>query len=167
MKKLFLILISVGYFTGNLSAQHTQEGNSPSKTNSRTPLPEGPDVWGAFEGRVPCHEMAKAWNLTVTPQCEKLKWAFVFFQDPKTHAPTTYKHMGSLFRGSARVGKWALVKGTPAYPNATVIQLDPDHPETSVFLLKGDDNVLFILDKKKNLMVGDSYLGYTFSRAIN
>ena len=122
---------------------------------------------GDFDGRVRCQEMAKAWGLKVTPDCEKLKWLFTFFYDSKTHEPTHYKHSGTLYGGGAREGKWKYIKGTPANPEATVIQLDPDFPEKSVYLLKGDENVLFLLDLNKNLMVGDSYLSYTFNRVVN
>ena len=167
MRKLILTLILFsGVVTNKILAQDAAT-NAPSKTTSRTPLDEGPDVWGTFDGRVPCQEMAKAWGLEVTSNCEKLKWLFTFFYDPKTHKPTSYKQSGSLYRGKSREGKWTFVKGIPTDPEATVIQLDPDDPKKSVYLLKGDDNVLFLLDQNKNLLVGDSYLSYTFNRVVN
>ncbi|MDQ6481117.1 copper resistance protein NlpE N-terminal domain-containing protein [Dyadobacter sp. LHD-138] len=168
MKKILVIfLIALCVSVGNVSGQKLVTRNSPSKTTMRSPIAEGPDVWGVFHGRVPCQAMATAMGLDVPSDCEKLKWGFTFYQDPKNHQPTTYTWEGSLYRENVRKGKWIIVKGTKDFPDATVIQLDPDKPQESFFLLKGDDNVLFILDRNKNLMVGGSYLSYTFNRVVN
>lgn len=151
----------------NAAAQSAPLANVPSKTTTRQPIAEGAHVWGVFHGRVRCQPMAPVMHISVEPNCAKLKWGFTFFHDPQTKNPTTYEWSGSLFRNKPRTGKWALVRGTADDPDATVIQLDPDQPEKSVFLLKGDENVLFILDGSKKLMVGDDYLSYTFNRVSN
>jgi len=148
-------------------AQSAVPANIPSPTTSRRPIAEGANVWGVFHGRVPCKTMAEVMRITVHDNCEKLKWGFTFFQDPQTQKPATYEWSGSLFRDKPRTGQWTLLKGTAEDPEATVIQLDPDRPEQSIFLLKGDENVLFILDGSKHLMVGDDYLSYTFNRVSN
>ena len=168
MKKLKYISFAIFLLSGcELKAQTIVAHNVPIKTTSRTPIAEGPGVWGVFDGRVRCQETARMLKLTVHDSCEKLKWSFTFNQDPKTHQPTTYSLRGSLFRNQAREGKWAIIKGTKDDPKASVIQLDPDKPDQSIFLLRGDDNVLFILDGNKELMVGDDYLSYTFNRTVN
>jgi hypothetical protein len=149
------------------AAQSVSPANVPSKTTTRQPIAEGANVWGVFHGRVPCQSMAEVMHITVEVSCETLKWGFTFFQDPQTQKPTTYMWDGSLHRDKPRTGKWALVRGTADDPDATVIQLDPDHPEKSIFLLQGDENVLFILDGSKKLMVGGDYLSYTFNRVTN
>jgi hypothetical protein len=46
----------------------------------------------------------------------------------------------------------------------TIYQLDPDKPETSVSFMKGDDNVIFFLDKNYNLMAGGNEFGYALNR---
>lgn len=163
-----LLFIAVCLITlQNVVAQSALPANVPSKTTTRQPIAEGPNVWGVFHGRVPCQPMAPVMHISVGANCEKLKWGFTFFQDPQTKKPTTYEWGGSLFRNQPRTGQWALVRGTADDPDATVIQLDPDQPEISVYLLKGDDNVLFILDGSKKLMVGGEYLSYTFNRVSN
>ncbi|SDF75651.1 hypothetical protein SAMN04487996_112110 [Dyadobacter soli] len=149
------------------TAQSATPLNIPSKTTTRQPIAEGANVWGVFHGRVPCQTMATVIHISVEPNCTKLKWGFTFYQDPQSKKPTTYTWDGSLFRNKPRTGKWALIQGTADDPDATVIQLDPDQPEKSVFLLKGDENVLFILDGSKKLMVGGEYLSYTFNRVSN
>ena len=59
------------------------------------------------------------------------------------------------------------MRGTKTDPEAIVYQLDSDQPKVSVYLLKGDDNVLFVLDQERNYRVGDSYLSYTLNRVTN
>ncbi|MET7253874.1 hypothetical protein [Dyadobacter fermentans] len=166
MKTLFLLAACITMLQ-NVAAQSVMPANVPSQTTTRNPIAEGPNVWGVFHGRVPCQPMAAVMHISVQPNCEKLKWGFTFYQDPLTQKPTTYQWDGSLFRDKPRTGQWALVKGTFENPDAMVIQLDPDQPEKSIFLLKGDENVLFILDGSKKLMVGGDYLSYTFNRVSN
>lgn len=102
------------------------------------------------------------------------------YQDPNTLAPTTYQlnstygltEQGapSFMGGGNQVeiqGKWAIVKGTKTNPEAVVYQLDPDKPQGSLSFLKGDENVLFILDKDRNLMVGNADFSYTLNKVEN
>ncbi|MGA0560144.1 hypothetical protein ACO2Q8_26010 [Larkinella sp. VNQ87] len=148
--------------TANVCAQEARATNTPSKTYSRTPLAEGPTVVGTFEGRFPCAEIYRDWKMPVRPECVKLKWGLTLFQDPATHQPTTYR-----LNRNTREGTWAIVRGTKTDPNAVVYQLDSDKPEVSIYLLKGDDNVLFVLDQERNFRVGNDYLSYTLNRVVN
>ena len=105
-------------------------------------------------------------NITVSDECIKRKWTVVFYQDPATHAPTTYSLFGSGYRPVPRSGKWTVVKGTPTDPNAIVYQLDPDAPPGFLSFLKADDNVLLFLGKDGNPLVGNIHFSYTLNRAI-
>ncbi|WP_353721207.1 hypothetical protein [Dyadobacter sp. 676] len=163
-----LLLFTVCLITlQKTAAQSMALPNAPSKTTTRQPVAEGPNVWGVFHGRVPCQTMARMLNTPVEANCEVLKWGFTFYQDPQTRKPSTYRWDGSLYRDTPRTGQWALVRGTAGDPEATVIVIDPGYPEKSVFLLKGDENVLFILDGSREPMVGGDYLSYTFNRVRN
>jgi hypothetical protein len=165
MKKTFLILLVCCFlFRISTNAQSTGGGNVPEKNTSRLPLPAGPTVVGVFDGRTPCQEMAKQLNEKTIPECIKIKWRLVLYQDAKTHEPTTYKLEGFVYRNPPREGKWAVTRGTKSDPQAIVYQLDPDKPDRSIYILKGDDNVLFFMDKDKNLMVGGSDFSYTLNR---
>lgn len=162
--QLFLLCLFLGV---TISGVYGQDGayrltNAPAKTTSRTPVPSGPAVLGVFDGRFPCAEIHRDWKLPARAECQKLKWSLVLFQDPATKQPTTY----FLNRGT-RTGKWAIVRGTPTDPEAIVYQLDSDKPDVSVYLLKGDDNVLFVLDQQRNFRVGDAYLSYNLNRVVN
>lgn len=166
MKTLFLCIASVISFQAAVG-QEVQLPNVPSRTTTRQPIAEGSKVWGVFHGRVPCQEIAQVLHVPVEANCEKVKWGFTFFIDPGTGQPTTYLWEGSLYRDKPRTGKWATAKGTADNPGATVIVLDPDEPGKSLLFLKGDENVLFVLDSSRKLMVGGDYLSYTFNRVVN
>lgn len=150
-----------------VNAQEARLRNVPVKAGARNPVAEGPSVYGTFDGRFPCAEIARDWKIPVRPECAKVKWRVTFYQDPQTHQPTTYQLRGTLNRSSTREGRWAIVRGTKTDPDAIVYQLDSDSPDVSIYLLKGDDNVLFMLDQERNFRVGDAYLSYTLNRVVN
>jgi hypothetical protein len=99
--------------------------------------------------------------------CTKIKWRLILYQDPVTHAPTTYALGGFMWRNPPRTGKWTIFKGTPIDSNATVYQLDPDAPQGFLSFLKADDNILFFLDNDRNLLIGNIKHSYTLNRVTN
>lgn len=117
-----------------------------------------------FEGRTPCREFADEYNLSVQPDCFKLKWKLVLNKDPKTLQPATYLLYRTNTRESIITGNWAIGKGVPSNPNAIIYQLDPDQPEKSISLLLGDENVLFFLHKDKQLYTGNEDFSFTLNR---
>lgn len=160
-----IIILTIFALLGVLAlgqAQGTRSTNVPSKTTSRTPVASGLSVVGVFDGRFPCAEIYQDWKLPPRPECVKMKWSLTLYQDPKTHEPTIY----GLNR-TGREGKWAIVRGTSTDPDAVVYQLDSDKPEISIYLLKGDDNVLFVLDQSRQFRIGGPYLSYTLNRVVN
>lgn len=122
------------------------------------------DTLLSFVGRSPCAAIAKESGLPVDPACFKLKWSLLLYQDPVTFKPTTYRLNRVINRRNIIEGSWTIVKGTAADPNALVYLLDPGKPGYTLYLMKGDDNVLFFLDKQRNLLVGDSLFSYTLNR---
>ncbi len=134
-------------------------------TNAKPDLPTGPHVLGVFDGRTPCQELARQLKVVTIPECIKIKWRLILFQDPATHAPTSYSLEGFVYRKPPRTGKWTILKGTKTDPNAIVYQLDPDTPQGFQSFLKADDNILFFLDQDRNLLVGNIYFSYTLNRA--
>ncbi len=121
-------------------------------------------VYGVFAGRTPCQEFLKEYNLAENSACVKRKMGVTLYQDSVTHKPTVYETWG-MGKWTGK-GKWQIVQGTPIDPHAIVFQLDLD-PNTFLYLLKGDENVLFILDKKKNFMIGNADHSYTLNRQGN
>ena len=157
---LFIASFSVLY-TG---AQIISTSNQPSQVYPGGGIATGPHVYGVFAGRTPCQEFIKELNLDTSPDCLKRKMSIILYQDPATGMPTTYETKG-MGKWSGK-GSWFILQGTPTDPRATVFQVELD-AKTSLFLLKGDDNVLFILDKNKNFLLGNAKFSYTLNRARN
>jgi len=126
------------------------------------PVPAGSSVFGDFEGRTPCHEIALEFTETfLYPGCAKIKWRLTLYQDQITGAPSTYLYMGT---STIREGTWTIVRGIDGDPDAVVYQLHLDNSQQPVSFLKADDNNLFLLDRALNFLVGDALFSYTLSR---
>lgn len=138
--------------------------SQPDMSYQISPLATGPAVFGVFEGRSPCQGIARELNIPVDAACTKVKWRVTLYQNPKTLAPTTCKIEGSLHRRAAREGTWTIVRGAQKNPTATVYQVGATQTEPALFLLKGDDNVLFFLDQERNPRVGHCEFSYTLNR---
>jgi hypothetical protein len=130
-------------------------------------LPEDTAQQIIFDGRTPCLDIAKEKNISVTPDCFKLKWKLILNKDPKTLKPTTYVLRRTNSRATDIQGKWTIKKGVASNPNAIIYQLDPDKPEQSISLLLGDENVVFFLHKGNDLFTGNEDFSYTLNRRQN
>ena len=84
-------------------------------------------------------DIARELKIDTAGERMKVKWRVTLYQNPKTKSPTTYKIEGSLYRRALREGTWSVVHrdGTVVY------HLAATKTEADLFLLKGDDNVLF------------------------
>lgn len=159
-----IMLIFIGVLVGFASYSQTKGvENEPYLTTSSKPIPSGKDVYGIFEGRCACQELAVVLKKEVSPDCFKTKWGLNLFQNPDTKAPTTYVLEGSFFRQSIRKGNWHIIKGSKEDPEDLVLALEADNQQT-IYLLKGDDNVLFFLDNDKNILTGNELFNYTLNR---
>jgi hypothetical protein len=175
MKYILVFITSFYSLFINLSkAQTAAADNKPSKTITFRPIPTGPSVLGVFEGRPPCAGITKQLGIT-KEACEKLKCNFTFYRDPVTLQPTTYtlyiagvgdvvKQGEDSFRRKIIEGKWTIVKGIQSNVNAEVYRLEVGKPGAYFYLLKGDDNVLFILDENRNFRIGNERFSYTLNR---
>jgi len=140
-------------------------GAQPSEGSyTLPPVPTGPKVLGVFGGRSPCQGMARELKLNGMGGCVRVKWRITLYQNPETGMPTTYEVHNSLLRGAAREGNWTIVRGTASDPQAIIYRLEATKTEAALFLLKGDENVLFFLDKTLKPLVGNADLSYTLNR---
>lgn len=126
---------------------------------TRPPLPPTPEdlpVVGVFEGRTPCHEqVSEVMQIEPLPGCLKIKWRVALYQDG------TYFSMGT---STFRQGTWSISPGFTEDPDAVVYQLNLDDGQPPVFFLGVDENHLFLLDRDRNLLVGNELFSYTLSR---
>ena len=138
--------------------------NAPEMSYKISPMATGPSVFGVFEGRSPCQGISRELRLPQHAGCIKSKWRLTLYQNPETSKPTIYKVEGSLFREAAREGTWDMVRATAVGSDVVVYQMNPTQTQLPLCLLKGDDNVLFFLDQKRELLVGHSEFSYTLNR---
>ena len=158
---IFSFIICFCIFITGVYTQTTQSSNQSAKTSVAR---KGSAVYGVFAGRTPCQEFLKEFNLDENAACTKRKMGVTLYHDSTTHKPTIYETWGmSKWTGQ---GKWHILQGTPNDPEAVIFQLDLD-ANTFLYLLKGDENVLFILDKNKNLLIGNADHSYTLNRQGN
>ena len=87
-------------------------------------------------------------------------------RDATTLLPTTYNLRSARHHANDTIGNWTIIKGYGLNPEAVVYQLDPDKPSKSLFFLVGDENVLFFIDKKQQLLVGDNNFSFTLNRRL-
>lgn len=165
MKLLFILLSACYALVAGRQSSGATTAVVGASTNYWRNIPKGPVVFGYFEGRSPCKEITKLWNLAGKEECIKIKWQLVLYQDPVTRTPTTYALGGLEWRNPPKTGKWIISKGTKEDPNAIVYQLDPDNADGFLAFQKIDDNILYFLDKDRNLLVGNSQFSYTLNRA--
>lgn len=122
------------------------------------------NIVGVFDGRTPCQGLAKQINEKVTTECIKIKWRLILYKDSITGNPGSYRLLGFIYKkDNPRIGKWHIIKGTKANPEAIVYQLDQPG-ESPLFLEKGDENILFFLDQEKKLMIGNRDFSYSLNR---
>lgn len=139
--------------------------NSPAVLPSRTTsLPDDTAQQVIFDGRTPCLDFARQYNLQVGNDCIKLKWKLTLSRDSKTNKPTTYTLQRTLNRSNIIEGKWTIIKGVKNNREAIIYQLDPDKPDESISFLVGDENVLFFLDKENQLFTGNGDFSFTLNR---
>ena len=176
MKTLLIIAASI-LFASFSKAQTAVADNKPSEAVSFQPIPGGASFFGAFEGRVPCTGVARQLKLSIPGDCEKLKCRLTLFRDSATLEPATFMlrivgggeikwQDGHSYRLKELKGRWSVSKGLPSDPNAEAYTLNFDDPGMQLYLLKGDDNVLFALDEKKAFRVGNGEYSYTLNRVV-
>lgn len=140
--------------------------NTEQDTNATTSIYPiiSPSVYGVFVGRTPCQEFLKEFNLAERAACTKRKMGVILYEDAVTHQPTVYETWGmDKLTGK---GKWHILQGAASDPQAVVFQLDLG-ADKFMYLLKGDENVLFILDKNKHFLIGNADHSYTLNREGN
>ena len=159
----------------SFSALASVESFTLSKTNSKShgeravmkvsrPLANENQSMMKFIGRTPCAEIASEIHMPPRADCNKMKWMLKLYLAPSRQQPAVFELSATFHRQSIIKGSWKIFKGRPGDPDAIIYQLHLDKPYESIFLLKGDDNVLFFLDKNLKPLVGNADFSYTLSR---
>jgi len=146
--------------------------NKVSESITFSEPPKGPSIYGIFEGRTPYFQILRQSGAdspaagTLPADYDHLKWQLILYRDSVTLRPTTYTLTTELFARQPLKGTWRIIRGTRVDPSALVYALDYGQPAQSIYLLKGDENVLFILDKDREFRTGNLDFSYTLNRVI-
>lgn len=149
--------------THSAIAQTTAVDNKVSESITYNEMPTGPAVYGIFEGRSPCG-ISRQMGADMQAGCDHLKWQLILFRDPISLAPTTYVLVTEMFDRMPLKGTWRVDRGTRDDPKAVIFALSYGHSGQVLCLYKGDENVLFILDEKREFLTGDRDFSYTLNR---
>ncbi|MGZ3944915.1 MAG: hypothetical protein ACXVIY_07135 [Mucilaginibacter sp.] len=166
MKSLFYILtlFSSALLAQDAKAQTSAADNKISESVTFREMAKGPSVYGIFEGRSPCDDFSRRMDPKLPADLDHLKWQLILFQDSVTKQPTTYSLVTEMFGRKPQEGKWTVIKDVNNNLSAPVIALERPQPYPPLYLLKGDENVFFILDDHQHLMTGDKDFSYTLNR---
>ena len=121
-----------------------------------------------FDGRTPCQEIAAEHpEMNASQSCFKLKWRLILNRDSVNYLPTTCVIRKIVDNQPRDVsGKWTIIKGTAANPDAIIYKIEPDKPDESISLLVGDDNVLFFLNKNEEPYIGNKDFSFTLNKKM-
>ena len=165
MKPFIILPVCLGLLlTHRVKGQTAAADNKISESITYSDPPKGKDLYGVFEGRTPCMELSRKLRSGLPPDCDHLKWQLILYRDTLTLAPTTYQLMTEMFDRRPLKGRWRITKGTKTDPAAVVYAFDYGVPGESLFLEKGDENVLFILDENRAFRTGNLDFSYTLNR---
>ena len=122
-----------------------------------------------FTGTSPCAEFIKPkLRIPAGENCDRIKWQLSI--DDSGNYKLAHEwgyHVDNrtyLKKGNASLsGAWKIGKGRAGDPNAAIIQLDANQPNSIAFALI-HSNILHLLDANNSLAVGDSGQSYTLSR---
>jgi hypothetical protein len=112
-----------------------------------------------FEGRTPCMEIAAGNQMSVKEDCFKLKWKFTLNRNPTTLQPSSFTMRQVDGTAKELEGKWTVIKES----DAIIYKLEPS-VGAAIYLLAGDHNVLYFIDKNFNLYQGNQDFSYTLNR---
>ena len=166
MKHLICILsTSLGLLlTHSAKSQTMATDNKVAESITFTELPGGSGVYGIFEGRTPCNEIYRQLGAQMPAGCDHLKWRLILFRDTATLKPATYTLVTEIFEYRALKGKWKIIHGRKNDASAVVYVLEDGQPGKPIYLLKGDENVLFILDENFKFLTGNQNFSFTLNR---
>ena len=144
-------------------------------------LPSGSSLHSVFEGTTACSSLTRPLpQIPEDTDCELMIWKIMLYRDAATGSPTTYtlestygpsqpNSLGPAGGGTpiSMQGKWSMVKGTKADPEAEVYQLYSDDSQVAVSFVKISEDILHVLNRDQTLMVGNAAWSYTLNRTDN
>lgn len=138
-------------------------------------LKQHADISSVYAGTSPCATSIRSFlKISAKERCDEISWHLELNRDGSKN-PTTfllkrgYKYYIDNSRSQPKEsitieGVWKITKGRKSQVNATVIELKAQHTTDPLRFYVADENIIHLLDKEDNLMVGDGGQSYTLSR---
>lgn len=136
-------------------------GELPAVRTHDAESPKADSLFGVFEGRTPCGDIAPQFTGFLSRNCEKIKWRLTLYHNPANGKPTTYAFKGTR---STRHGTWKIVRSALPNKSLVIYQLYYGHQSQVLSLLTLDDKVLVLLDHDLNILAGDASWSYVLNR---
>ena len=111
-----------------------------------------------FEGRTPCRGVEELFIGRVRPECYKKKWLVTLYRSYGGATTGTYK-IGTV---ESKKGKWKLKKSGEG---KIIYSLDLNNGNT-LDLLHVDANIVYMMDVKGEILVGDHDFSYSLNRRM-
>lgn len=127
-------------------------------------IPTDQALDGVFEGRTPCFENDRQLRSGITPGCDHVKWRIIFFRNKATLKPAACIVVNDMSGFRQLRSTWKIIKGTKTDRAAVVYGIAYGRSGKFIYLLKGDENVLFFLDENGQLRTGNRDFSYTLNR---
>lgn len=133
---------------------------APHRSSNEGSVPAVDSIFGVFEGRTPCGDIANEFTQFPAQGCEKIKWELTLYRNPATRQPTTYLYQGTR---STRQGAWKIEQDSG--PERRVLyHLQYGSPARVLSVLSVEGNVLLLLDRNLRVLVGDASWSYALNR---
>jgi hypothetical protein len=152
------------FLIGNGGYSYALNSSTPVKSDKfNNPFNQGSaENEMAFQGRTPCRELSALLGDKSNTACIKMKWLVFLYTDPATGQPSHYLEGGGGKKKEAMPRrKWEIIRKN----EKIIYKLEMDRNRKPLYLLKGDNNILFFVDPQGNLLVGNEDFSYTLNRA--
>lgn len=133
-----------------------------------SPVPDTKSLQLVFDGRTPCQEIASEHpEMDAGQSCFKLKWRLILNRDAVTLQPTTCS-IRNIVNNQPRdiTGKWEIIKGTKANPEALIYKIQVDNLAEPILLFLADENVLFFIDKNNIPFIGNEDFSFAMNKKV-
>ena len=143
-----------------------------SATSPAPPSRAESGLSGVFEGVTPCSKVERPLpQIRPDADCEMAIWRLVLGPGSAYTLDSSYgtpqQGTPDIQGGGTRItleGTWTEARGTQANPDAAIIRLETDNPQTSLSFLKVSDDILHLLDDDGRMRTGNASWSYTLSR---
>ncbi|MBU7578283.1 MAG: hypothetical protein KAF40_09500, partial [Flavihumibacter sp.] len=153
------LLVGNAGWSYTLSREFVEAGEVAKFISSGTQSTESKLI---FEGRTPCREIALLHpEMKASSDCFKIKWRLILNRDANTGLPSTCTTRNIVdHQPRDVVGTWQLVKS----PSAVIYQLNLPGLQNPILLMQADNNILYFLDEKQHLLIGNKDFSFTLNR---